>query len=168
MVYAISPKYILGAGLLLFLVVGFFIRKQNLVLVKAGAQYGYTAYNWKKTDRDELVRVWKNPPYTKAVRQIIGLDIIWMLIFGASIFYGLWLVVHRTSSSGNWVYVMGMILIVAMVIIDGLQDASIYRHLVHGTTFDVRGLTTLKFSLLIISFLILTTGLIRYWRVVSV
>jgi hypothetical protein len=146
MISSTPPVYLLALGLVLFFIVGLFINKQNRILKSACENMGFTAYNQKKKDAQKLIATWKNPPYAEAVKNIVYLDFLWMLVFGASIFYGLWTVSYSDIKYWKTLCNTGMILIVLMVIIDGLQDVAIYNHLTTGKSFDVRGLTVLKFS----------------------
>lgn len=86
----IPPIYLLALGLILSLIIGLFMNKQNAILQKAGDKTNYTAYNWKKKEAKDLINIWQKQPYTKAIKQIVYLDFFWMLVFGSFIFYGLW------------------------------------------------------------------------------
>lgn len=165
--YMTKPIHLLALGLILFFIIGWFIGRQNNILKSAGDNTGFTAYNQKKKKPEDLVSIWRNDPYTEAVKNIIYLDFVWMLVFGSSIFYGLEVVSNSNLKLWKSGSNIGMIMIILMVVIDGLQDIAIYKHLTTGSTFDIRGLTRLKFTFISISLIILVLGATMNWKLLT-
>ena len=157
--------HVLAAGLLVTVMIGFIIKKQNNILTQDDSKNGFVSYNHaaSKEEADELVKKWRNNPiYFQAVKNIIFTDYVWMIFFGATIFYGLSIGFNYAAGERKLIFAAGMVLLTVAVSIDFLQDTAIYRHLTKNIVADLRFLTTTKFILLGVAIVTATSGIVLY------
>lgn len=155
--------HVLAAGLLVTVMIGFIIKKQNSGLTQNDSKNGFVSYNHaaSKEQAGELVKKWRsNPLYFNAVKNIIYTDYIWMIFFGATIFYGLSIGFNYAAGGWKLFFAAGIVLLIVAVSIDFLQDNAIYRHLTKNIVADLRHLTTTKFLSLGVAIVIAIASLV--------
>ncbi len=161
-----SIYIILIAGVIILAVVFTFIIKQNAVLMKHDKTKGFTSYNQKKETPAAIIKYWaETTERTAAVKHIVYLDYFLMIVYGCLVAYALYFFgQHQTRNWLRYFFWFGILLIIAGVVCDAIQDRAILQHLTKNTVTDFRNLTKPKFTCIIISVLILITGIIYYQK----
>jgi hypothetical protein len=156
--------YILIAGVLLLVTIFAFIVRQNSILIKEDKSKGYNAYNQKKDSAETIMHYWKeNQERTLAVKSIVYLDYCLMSVYSLLIIYGLNFFAHHQYRKWlQYLLWIGILLIVAGVACDVIQDNAIFQHLTKDRFTDFRYLTRFKFSCILISVLLLIVGMLFY------
>jgi len=164
MTLPVSFIYILITGFAMMLIVFGLIAKQNAILVKGDKRFGYVAYNHSRSssEADAVMAFWQQDDVrVNAVRNIVYLDYVLMALYGLTILYGLVMAYSNSTGIRKVMFGTGIILIIAGVVIDAIQDYAIYQHLARGKHTDVRYLTTFKFSFIVGAFIILLSSFFK-------
>ncbi len=158
--------YILITGFTLLCIVFPLIVKQNFILTKKDKSKGYNAYNQKKDSAASIMQYWRQDVNRiEAVRRIVYLDYVLMLVYGCMIAYGLYFFAQLQPRVWLKYFLrFGILLIIAGVLCDAIQDRAIFQHLTKNKFTDFRYLTSFKFICIIFSVILLITGIVYHQK----
>lgn len=160
------PGYIVLAGITLTVFVFYLLTRQNKILQNNDPAKDYTAYNWKKDSPDAIMKVWRSSPaLSNAVKKIVYLDYLLMFLYGLTISYGLYIAGKSSNVFWKYIFYSAIVLILTGVVCDAVQDNAIYQHLTKEKFADMRNLTQVKFGCIIVSVILLVTGMVMQRKV---